>query len=62
MCKPNEHLEIDELSFDILFTFSPYLKSNAVNDASMVFRVTGERKTVLFLGDIGPEEKEETPV
>jgi len=28
----------------------------------MVFRVTGEKKTVLFLGDIGPDEKEEMPV
>lgn len=59
VCKPNEHIEIDELSFDILFTFSPYLKSNAVNDASMVFRVNGEKKSVLFLGDIGPEAGDE---
>ena len=53
--KEGETLEIDELKFDFLFTYRPYLTSNPINDSSLVFKMTTPNKTVLFLGDLGPD-------
>ena len=55
-----DSLDIDELHFDFLFAGGErfYLpKPNlAVNESSIVFRVTAAgHKSVLFLGDLGPE-------
>ena len=50
-----EHFEVDECRFDVLYTYHEGLYSNPMNDASIVFRLTTPRKTVLFLGDLGPE-------
>ena len=54
-----DHFEIDGLSFDILFSKSEKYTRNFSNDASLVFRVTGKKRNVLFLGDLGPEPGEE---
>lgn len=57
--RTGDHIQIDELDVEILMTYCPYMIQNLINDSSMVFRVTGEKKSVLFLGDIGPEAGDE---
>lgn len=49
-----DEFDIDGLHFEILFSRDEKYKINANNDCSLVFRVTGKRQTVLFLGDLGP--------
>ena len=50
-----DRFEIDGLAFDILFSKKEKYVKNYSNDASLVFRVTGKKRNVLFLGDMGPE-------
>lgn len=53
--KQGEIIEIDEVKIEFLYTYRDGLYANLMNDASLVFKVTTPRKTVLFLGDLGPE-------
>ncbi len=53
--KQGDSLTVDEIKIDFLFTWHRELVSNPMNDASLVFKVTTPNKTVLFLGDLGPE-------
>ena len=53
--KQGESVQIDECRIDFLFTYHEGLTSNLMNDASLVFKLTTPNKTVLFLGDLGPE-------
>ena len=48
-------LYIDELKINVLFSLHDGLYSNLMNDSSLVFKVMGKKKSVLFLGDLGPE-------
>ena len=50
-----ESIIIDEIKIDFLFTYHDYLTSNVMNDSSLVFKVNAPNKSVLFLGDIGPQ-------
>ncbi len=50
-----ECFSIDELSVEILYTTHKGLYSNPMNDASMVFKITTPRQSLLILGDLGPE-------
>jgi len=50
-----ESIRIDEVRIDFLFTYHKCLTSNLMNDSSLVFKVTAPKKTVLFLGDLGPD-------
>lgn len=50
-----ESVQIDECKIDFLFTYHDGLFSNLLNDSSLVFRITTPNRTVLFLGDLGPE-------
>ncbi len=50
-----ESITVDELTIDFLYSYHEGLYSNLMNDSSLVFKVTAPNKTVLFLGDIGPE-------
>lgn len=50
-----ESLDIDEVHIDFLFSYHEGLTANLMNDSSLVFKVTTPRKTVLFLGDLGPD-------
>lgn len=49
-----ECFEIDGLKFEILFSRDERFTENVTNDSSLVFKVTGEKQSVLFLGDLGP--------
>lgn len=46
---------VDECEIEFLFSYHPGLTSNLMNDSSLVFKVTTPNKSVLFLGDLGPE-------
>lgn len=52
-------LDIDGLKIEFLYTYrEEYLElllNNLMNDCSLVFKVTGEKRTALFLGDLGPD-------
>ena len=50
-----EKIQIDGLEIEFLYTLHDGLYSNLMNDASLVFKITGGKKSVLFLGDLGPE-------
>ena len=50
-----ESLDIDGVHIDFLFSYHEGLTANLMNDSSLVFKVTTPRKTVLFLGDLGPD-------
>lgn len=54
-----EKVQIDEVTLEFLFTFHDGLYSNLMNDSSLVFRLSTPRKSVLFLGDLGPEGGDE---
>ncbi len=49
-----DSMEIDGLKIDFLFSKDEKFTENSINDSSLVFRVTGKKKSVLFLGDLGP--------
>ncbi|MEE0929149.1 MAG: MBL fold metallo-hydrolase [Acutalibacteraceae bacterium] len=53
--KQGDSLTVDEIKIDFIFTWHRELCSNPMNDASLVFKVTTPNKSVLFLGDLGPE-------
>lgn len=53
--KQGETVQIDEIKIEFLYTFRDGLYDNLMNDASLVFRMETPRKSVLFLGDLGPE-------
>lgn len=50
-----ECLHIDECRIDFLFSYHDGLTVNLMNDSSLVFKLTTPNKTVLFLGDLGPQ-------
>ena len=53
--KQGDSITVDECRIDFLFSYHDGLFSNIMNDASLVFKITTPNKTVLFLGDLGPE-------
>ena len=50
-----ESIEIDEVKIDFIYTYHEGLTANPMNDSSLVFKLTTPNKTVMFLGDIGPD-------
>ncbi len=50
-----EVIHIDEVEIEFIFSYHEGLTSNLMNDSSLVFKLKTPRKSVLFLGDIGPE-------
>ena len=50
-----ESIQIDEVKIDFIFSYHEGLTSNLMNDSSLVFKVITPNKTVLFLGDLGPD-------
>ncbi len=60
-----DRFAVDDLTFKVLLTFEeddpivplrPEDKSSVCNNSSLIFRVEGPRKSVLFLADAGPQE------
>jgi len=50
-----EALDIDEVHIDFIYSYHEGLTANVINDSSLVFKVTTPNKTVMFLGDLGPD-------
>ena len=50
-----ERIVVDELTIDVLYTAHDGLFANPMNDASTVFKITTPRKTLLIMGDLGPD-------
>lgn len=50
-----EAIQVDEVKIDFLYTTHDGLYANPMNDSSLVFKLTTPRKSVLFLGDLGPD-------
>ncbi len=50
-----EAFEIDSVRVEVLGLRNPELTANAINNSSMVWRMSDARKSVLFLGDLGAE-------
>ena len=48
-------LSFGGIDMEFLFHCDPSLVSNITNDSSLVFRIRGKDKSILFLGDLGPE-------
>ena len=46
---------VDEITIDILYSYTGGLYANLMNDSSLVFKLSGENKSVIFLGDLGPD-------
>ena len=53
--RQGERISVDEVTIDFLYTWHEGLYANPMNDSSLVFKVTAPHKTVLFLGDLGPD-------
>ncbi len=49
-----DSIDIDDCHIDFLFSYHEGLTINLMNDSSLVFKLTTPRKSVLFLGDLGP--------
>lgn len=50
-----ESIDVDECHIDFIYSYHEGLTANLMNDSSLVFKVTTPNKTVLFLGDLGPD-------
>jgi len=50
-----ESIQVDECKIDFIYTWHKGLYSNIVNDSSLAFKLITPNKSVLFLGDLGPE-------
>ena len=50
-----ESVLIDDVKIEFIYSLHDGLYANLMNDASLVFKVIGPQKTVLFLGDLGPD-------
>lgn len=53
--KQGEEIMIDDLKIEFLYVGRDGLYANIINDFSLVFKVHSANKTVLFLGDLGPD-------
>jgi len=53
--KQGETIDIDECKIHFIYTWHEGLYSNVVNDSSLCFKLITPNKSVLFLGDLGPE-------
>lgn len=49
-----DEMVIDGLHIEFLFHRDDRFTENVYNDASLAFRITGAKRNVLFLGDLGP--------
>lgn len=54
-CQVGDKIEVDNVTFDILQIPNEKMTANPINNSSMIFRMTAEGQTVMFLGDAGVE-------
>lgn len=54
----NDVIDVGAARFEILYSFDPEFTMNALNNASLIFKMTLNNKTVLFLNDAGIQSSE----
>lgn len=50
-----QQIELDGIRMEVLGIKNPEIRSNAINNSSIVVRISDASKSVLFLGDLGTE-------
>ena len=55
-----EVFEFDEVKIRVLRTYAPEITANLINNSSAVYRIDGQKSSVLILGDLGVEGGEDT--
>ena len=48
-------INVDEVKIEFIFSYHEELTNNLMNDSSLVFKLSTPKKSVMFLGDIGPD-------
>lgn len=54
-CRAGDEFTVDGVHFRILSQINPEITTNVYNNSSMAVRVWDDRKSVVFLGDLGAE-------
>lgn len=55
IAKRGDVLHIDEVTVEFLYSYTGGMYANLMNDSSLVFKLSTPRKSMLFLGDLGPD-------
>jgi len=50
-----ESIMVDEVRIEFIFSYHPEITTNLINNSSLVFKAVTPNKSVIFLGDIGPD-------
>ena len=50
-----ESISVDECKIDFIYSYHAGLNANLMNDSSLVFKISTDNTSVLFLGDLGPD-------
>lgn len=58
--KKGDRIEIDDVTITILRVYNPEITCNFENNSSLVFRIDGNKSSVLILGDLGIEGGDDT--
>ena len=53
--KQGESITVDECKIEFIYSYHEGLNANLMNDASLVFKLSTDKTSVLFLGDLGPD-------
>ena len=53
--RPGGRMDVDGAVVEVLGVANPEIRVNGINNSSIVLRVSDSSKSVLFLGDLGPE-------
>lgn len=57
--KKGDTLTFDDLTLTVLRTYNKEITWNFVNNSSVVYRIDGEKRSILILGDLGEEGGDE---
>ena len=55
VAKQGDSVLVDECKIDFIYSYHEGLTNNLMNDSSLVFKLTTPNKSVIFLGDLGPD-------
>lgn len=53
--KINDKIKIDDVTIEVLGVANPEITTNIINNQSMVFKMTDDKFSIIFLGDLGIE-------
>lgn len=55
IAKKGDVVLIDGLKIEFLYSYEGGMYNNLMNDSSLVFKVSSQKRSMLFLGDLGPD-------